>query len=100
MPGPASVRDHRGGGGQPVRELRVRSIQVAKLNEYAAYLPAGVALVYDRDAKTYFLRRGMASTGDRLSADRTAHEVEEQWHRPADVWADIARRCLMEGYND
>ena len=70
---------------------------MAKLEEYSSYLPAGVALIYDRDAKTYFLRRGM---GERLSADRTAHEVEEQWHKPADVWADIARRCLMEGYND
>jgi len=70
---------------------------VTKLKEYGAYLPAGVALVYDRDAKTYFLRRGM---GERISANRSAHEVEVMWHRPADVWADIALRCLMEGYND
>jgi hypothetical protein len=66
--------------------------------QYAALLPPGIVVTYDRTSKTYALRS--LRTGKSLCVGRPEYEVETMWHHPAEVWASIAERCQKEGYND
>lgn len=68
------------------------------VEEMSKMLPAGVGVSHRKSVQEYVLYRKL--DGRPISAPRSERHVEMWGKRAPIVWASIAERCMMPGYDD